>query len=406
MPNIMRNTAVVKPYNIARIEGTNDSEINLYGEIVDTRPVDWWTGQPIDGNFIVVSEFLEDIADLESCDNITVHINSVGGSLYGGLSIYNRLKNMSANITTIIDGLAASAGSIIFQAGNTRKVNSASNMMIHGSLGFLYGYYNVKDLKDVVKQLDASTKAVVNALAEASGNPVENVRAWVDKETWYTGAEIVEAGFADEIIENSTPISMSLSADKAFLIANGCALSTRGMKNIPANIPIMPPAAPAQTAEANTVTAEDHTPIDNNSNTGGEQTMAYNTIEELRADNPALVAEIENTARAAGASEERARMRGIDEISNAIANPELVNSAKYGETPLTAETLALRAMQEQARAGVTVLDNLNRDTDNSGAGQVAASPNGGTETVVDSAEDNKARVDEIIANFNKIRGNK
>lgn len=407
MPNIMHKTAVVKPYNIVFIDGTNDAEINLYGEVVDTRPVDWWTGQPIEGNFIVVDEFLADLADLESRDNITIHINSVGGSLYGGLAIYNRIKNMKAHTVTIIDGLAASAGSLIFQAGNTRKVNSASNMMIHGSLGYLYGYYNVKDLKDVVKQLEAGTKAAVNALAEASGNPVENVRTWVDKETWYTGSEIVDAGFADELIENSTPVELSLSADKAFLISNGCALSTRCMKNIPANIPMMPPAAPAQTAEANTVTTEVDPPIDNNSNIGGTQEMAFTTVEELRAECPELVSQIEASARAAGASEERARMRGIDDISNAIANPELVNAAKYGETPLTAEQLAFRAVQAQAQAGVAVLNNLASDTEESGAADVAASPNSGTEEVAENAEDKTALVNEIVATYNKMRnGNK
>lgn len=395
---------MIKPYNIT-FTGENDAEINMYGEVVDSRPVDWWTGKPIEGNFIAVDEFLADIAELETRDNITVHINSVGGSLYGGLSIYNRLKNMKSNITTVIDGLAASAGSLIFQAGNTRKVNSASNMMIHGALGFLYGYYNVKDLKDATKQLDAGTKAAVNALAEASGNTVENVRTWVDKETWYTGQEIVDAGFADEVIEdeNSTPIAMSLSADKAFLIANGVALSTYGMKNIPESIPIMPKEA--NTTEVITEGAQTP-PIDNIENraTGGNSTMANTntpiaTVDELRTAYPELVAQIETDATAAGAANERARLQGIEAIRNAVGNTELVNEAMYGENRLTAEQLAFRAMQAQAAIGATTVNNLESDTNASGANAVNAVPTGAGDPEVDE----KAAVQKVVDIVNGIK---
>ena len=416
MPPMMRATAqtatatatMIKPYNIT-FTGENDAEINMYGEVVDARPVDWWTGKPVEGNFIAVDEFLADIAELETRDNITVHINSVGGSLYGGLSIYNRLKNMKPNITTIIDGLAASAGSLIFQAGNTRKVNSASNMMIHGALGFLYGYYNVKDLKDATKQLDAGTKAAVNALAEASGNTVEDVRTWVDKETWYTGQEIVDAGFADEVIEdeNSIPVAMSLSHDKAFLIANGVALSTYGMKNIPANIPIMPKEA--NTTQVITEGAQTP-PIDNNNNsaTGGNSTMANTnsattiaTVDELRTAYPEFVAQIEAEANAAGAANERARLQGIEAIRNAVGNTELVNDAMYGENRLTAEQLAYKAMQAQAAIGTTVVNQLEADADASGANAVNAVPNGAN--AGDPDVDEKAAVQNIIDIVNGIK---
>ena len=145
-------SAGIKPYNIASV-GENDVEISLYGEVVSTRPVDWWTGNPIPGNFIALDEFLKDLDELGTKDNITVHINSVGGDLYAGIAIYNRLKGLGANIITINDGLAASAGSIIFMSGNERRVNSGSNLMIHGAAGFMCGYYQMQDLQTSAKQL-------------------------------------------------------------------------------------------------------------------------------------------------------------------------------------------------------------------------------------------------------------
>ena len=101
---------IIKAYNILDV-GETDAEINMYGEVVDARPRDWWTGEEIPGNYIALDEFLHDLDGLKDKANITVHINSVGGDLYGGISIYNRLKALPANITTINDGLAASAGS-------------------------------------------------------------------------------------------------------------------------------------------------------------------------------------------------------------------------------------------------------------------------------------------------------
>ena len=93
------NGAAIMPYNIAET-GENDVEINMYGEIVEAVPTDFWTGEPIEGNFIAVDRFLRDLDDLKDKKNITVHINSVGGDLYGGIAIYNRLKALPAGRTS------------------------------------------------------------------------------------------------------------------------------------------------------------------------------------------------------------------------------------------------------------------------------------------------------------------
>ena len=114
------NRGLLKPYNIVIDEGGNSARIDMYGEVVANHPVDWWTGEPIPGNFIAQDEFLKDLAELEGKDEVTVHINSVGGDMYAGIAIYNRLKGLAAHVTTINDGLAASAGSLIFMAGDDR----------------------------------------------------------------------------------------------------------------------------------------------------------------------------------------------------------------------------------------------------------------------------------------------
>ena len=111
--------------------------------------------------------------------------------------------------------------------------------------------------------------------------------------------------------------------------------------------------------------------------------MEIKNVDELRAAYPDFVAQSEAAAKesgsAAGVESERARIKGIEAIENDIADKALINNAKYGEKPLTAEQLAFQAMQAQAAIGATVLTNMAKDTKDSGVEGVAASPNSGTE---------------------------
>ena len=127
----MKQKEPVKAYNMAILNDT-DAEINMYGEVVSNIPTDWWTGEKLPGNYIAVEEFLQDLESIQDKENITVHINSPGGELYAGVAIYNRLKELSGTVTTINDGLCASAASLIFQAGDIRRMNKGSNLMAHG----------------------------------------------------------------------------------------------------------------------------------------------------------------------------------------------------------------------------------------------------------------------------------
>ena len=362
----------VKSYNIAHI-GENDAEISMYGEVVSTRPLDWWTGEPVPGNFIALDDFLKDLDDLSTKDNITVHINSVGGDFYAGLAIYNRLRSLNANITTINDSLAASAGSIILQAGNTRKVRAASNTMVHGVLGLLWGYYNVQDLKGVIKQFEAGNKAAVNAYVEAGGQDPEKVKSYMDKETWLTGQEAVDAGFADEVIEPDVQLNMSMAQNKSWMNVNGLRLSAQWMPTaLPDGIDIV--------QEENSVSNPTAAPEGGNISNGGTEPMIQ-TVDELRAAYPDLTAQLENAAQDRGAADERARLEAIDAIRNNIGNSEMVHNAMFGETRLTAEQLALQAIQANAAQGAAVLASLGTET--APAAQVEPTPAPVEEPVVD-----------------------
>lgn len=357
-----------KAYSI-KMMGTNDAELNLYGEIVSDRPIDWYTGQPTEDAYIVSSELLEDLEDLKTKDNITIHLNSVGGDLYAGLAIYNRLKALPANITTINDGLAASAASIIFQAGDTRKVHAGSNIMVHQAAGFLFGYYQLNDLNQVSKQLRAANKTAINVYAEASGRDADEIKRMVDAETWLTGDEAVEAGLADELISADEDITMSLTEDGKHIVVNGVQLSTRGMHNIPAGLPV----EPENETWSNAAPAAD----DKNFNERDDQ-MEIKNLTDLKNAYPELMeqarAEAFDAGKAEGAADERARLQEIEAIAKNIPDEQLVRDAMYGDTPLNAEQLAYKAMQELDFTKATALQNLAADTIDSGVNGVNATP--------------------------------
>ena len=104
-------------------------------------------------------------------------------------------------------------------------------------------------------------------------------------------------------------------------------------------------------------------------------------LEELRNAYPELVAEAESAAKEKGRKEgveaERARLQGIEGIENAIADKNIIKDAKYSDKPLTAEQLALKAMQQQAQLGVNMLEKMQKDTKSSGVNQVGSAPNSG-----------------------------
>lgn len=404
MPIPMTNA---KPYTIAMI-GDNDAEISMYGEVVEQRPVDWWTGEPIPGNFIALDDFLRDLDELGAKDNITVHINSVGGSLYAGLAIYNRLRALSANVTTINDALAASAASIIFQAGNTRKVNAGSNLMIHEAAAFMFGFYQIKDLKDSIKYLEAHNKTAVAAYAERTGKDADSIKTMLSRETWMTGQEAVDAGFADEVISNGGDVTMSLTPDKRFIVSNGVAMSTRGMSTMPAAAAVMSKEQAAAFMPAAVSASVSPAPqVDIDKNTGGNIMAEIKSMEDLRAAFPDLVGQVENAAkaseRAEGINSERARIQGIEAIEAAIGDKEMVKNAKYGENPLTAEQLALKAMQAQAALGANMLTSMEGDTKDSGVEGVEANAAPAGEVAPDSPEAMMAQAKADVAAFNKMK---
>lgn len=131
-----------------------------------------------------------------------VKINSPGGDVFDGIAIYNMLADYPDQVTVTVDSLAASAASFIAMAGDTIRMNRASQMMIHDASGGCRG--NAADMRAMAGLLDQISSTIAGIYAGRAGGTVEEwrERMLVDGGfgTWYTAEQAVEAGLADELV--------------------------------------------------------------------------------------------------------------------------------------------------------------------------------------------------------------
>ena len=216
----------IKFWNVAST-GDDEGEITLYGDVVSRQPVDWWTGEPEPGLYIAPESFMEDLAAVKGKSNITIKINSCGGDLYTGIAIHNAIKGLTGHKVVVVEGIAASAASVIACAGDEVQVYPGSMMMIHGVAGLLYDYYTLADLKKLQKDFDASERAIAEIYHAKTGLEVDQLRSMMTRETWMVGQEAVDNGFADTLLTDEGP-DVTLSADKKVLLVAGIRHDVKG----------------------------------------------------------------------------------------------------------------------------------------------------------------------------------
>ena len=125
-------------------------DVYIYGDIVDDRPVDFWTGEEIAGDFIIAGEVRKLLSEIEE-EKISIHINSYGGSIFASVSIFNYIKSLQKEITMYVDGLAASGASLIALAGSKLVMPKNTVMMIHRASSAAWG--NCNNLRYVANTL-------------------------------------------------------------------------------------------------------------------------------------------------------------------------------------------------------------------------------------------------------------
>lgn len=390
MPKLMNMRQNLLPYVINKAEDGKSAKVNLYGEIVEEAPTDFWTGEKISGLFIELKSFLSDIETLSDMDKVSFYINSVGGNVDAGVSIFNKIRSLKAETTTIVDGLAASAASVVAQAGDHRQVSIGSQTMVHCASAGLMGYYNREDLSQVDRMLESTDKRIADILADRTGRNSKEIMKMMKNTSWMTADEAVEEGFADEVVGKTEPVVDRVQNSSMFIV-NGIPHNLMNMQT--PMFSKIGEIAPAQ------MISDGSEPVDINNPSNSNKEEKSMDINELKAKYPELVNQIAEEARQTAQTEnteavnsavneavtaERKRMQDIDSIADKIS-AELVNEAKYGETPMNASELALKALQNSQAKGEKFLNDRMEEQKAAGVNDVVAQPVSGSE------EDTKAQ---------------
>lgn len=153
---------------------------------------DFWTGGGVTAKKVT--------AQLRAIGNrpVEVQINSAGGDMFEGIAIYNVLREHSQPITVKVMGMAASAASIIAMAGDDIQIGAASFIMIHNCWVMAMG--NRHDLQETADYLAPFDQAMIDLYAARSGQSTADIAKWMDAETYMSGSQAIERGFANNLL--------------------------------------------------------------------------------------------------------------------------------------------------------------------------------------------------------------
>lgn len=147
-------------------------------------------------------------SELNASDgDIIVWLNSPGGDVFAASQIYNMLKEYKGKVTVKIDGIAASAASVIAMAGNEILMSPVAMMMIHNPSTVIFG--ETSDLQSGIDMLSEVKESIINAYEQKTGLSRSKISKMMDAETWFSAKKAVELGFADKVLyedneENAT----------------------------------------------------------------------------------------------------------------------------------------------------------------------------------------------------------
>jgi len=328
----------------------NTADLNLYGEIMSDEP---WFSE----DYVAYKQFIEELNGLGNRDVITVHISSGGGDVFAAHTIFTRLKMNSAKIVAHIEGICASAATIVAAAAEVIKTAPNALIMYHNNTVGLSGYFS-SDQLDKLAEINRTVKqSIIESYKTKYDKTEEELNALMDKEEWMTGKQAVEQGYADELLfqEISFEMKNSVVFVNNITTKQHVELDSKKYKNFPNKLL-------DKTASADF--------IDKNIKKGIGEEMEIKSVDDLKKAYPDFVNQIITDSAKQAADGERARLKEIDKLSGSVPE-EMLNKAKY-EDASTAENLALQVMLANNAAGKGALNDMKDDITGSGSGSVDA----------------------------------
>lgn len=167
-------------------KGETTAEVSILGPI----------GNSWDGEGVTARQFIEDFLAIKQ-PNITLSVNSPGGSLFDGITMYSVMASSGKNITAKVMGIAASAASVVLMAAKKITMPKNTHMMVHKAGWIAVG--NANDMRSAADVLDGLDQSIIATYAARTGKPEAEIKALLDTgDVWMSADEAVAAGFADE----------------------------------------------------------------------------------------------------------------------------------------------------------------------------------------------------------------
>lgn len=198
-------------------------DLYFYGDIVSS----WWGAWDDTDQY---PEAVRDFLNEAKGKDLNIHVNSGGGSVFAGITIYNMIKNHVGNKIVYIDGLAASIASVIALAGDKVIMNTGSSFMIHKPFSWICG--NADDMRKCAEDLDVIQNCIMQVYKENlnDGVDIKTIEDMVNTETWLTGEEAKEY-FNIEVQENQAVACVSEMFDKYKNTPNSIKEKYNNLKN-------------------------------------------------------------------------------------------------------------------------------------------------------------------------------
>ena len=322
----------------------DSAELLLYGDIADSS---WW------GDEVTPKQFADELKELGQVSQITVRINSSGGDVFAAQAIGNMLEQHSAKTIAHIDGLCASAATIVACHCDRVEAATDSTYMVHPVKMGLYGYLDAVTMQQYINALDTIRENIISLYAKKTGRDKDECAGWMDKTSWWTGQQAKDNGFIDELID-STPVTVENR--NGVLFVNHVSMDMP-FTEAPEFVQNSLAAGPAASSSVNTnpVTPENH---------HEEENMEIQTTDDLRREYPALVNEIEQAA----VNNERQRIRDIEDMAMP-GNEAMTADAKF-TNPMNAADYAMAVVRNAKATGANFMANAQEDAARSGAAAV------------------------------------
>lgn len=312
-------------YNVhMEAENSDTAEVMLYGEIVEDGPK-WWKWSEEDKSAADFDKAIKDVLKA-GAKKLLLRINSPGGVCTESVAMRSILANAGfEKINIRIEGMCASAATdIATLPGAHVAIAEGSEYMIHNP--WCYALGNANELEHTIERLRNIEKMSRGFYMKRTGQAEEQIKDWMDAETWFTADQAVEYGFADEVLE----AEVKGETPAAACVTSRVMATMRNLyKAVPEQIAEKDtePAAPTPTVSHEAPVAGASTEINQHEEEHDTMDIKDINVDQLRAENPALLEQIQQSAVAA----ERARQDEIDALTDP-GYEELAAQAKANGT--------------------------------------------------------------------------